>query len=420
MRMTTLLLCLTLALPAHADDVRSVSDAAFGAYQAKDWPTYLENMKKLDALRPNHSRVLYNLACAYALAGEKDSALDTLARVADMGMIYPVEKDEDLASIREDERFAKIVSSFEANGRETGDATVAFEIADVRGSVPEGLARNADGGDAWVGLVRDRAIWHVDREGHATKLELPDNVWSVMGMKFDERTGKLWFCTAATPMMREKDDLAVGSSAVVAWDVAKSKVVGRWDLPADDTPHWLGDLTIAGDGTVYATDSRTPAIYRIPKDSESIERWLTNEGFASLQGLAWSEASKRLYVADYSKGIWSIDVESGDASLLSVPYDGMILGIDGLYLHDGDLIGVQNGTNPHRIIRLHLDPGGAAIESVETLEANRPQFDEPTLGLVEGDWFWFVATSGWGSFTDDGVLKKGAEERPVVVMKRKL
>jgi DNA-binding beta-propeller fold protein YncE len=420
MRTAALLLCLTLTTSIAAEDVRSVSRAAVEAYQAKDWKAYLTSAKKLDVLRPNHPRVLYNLAGAYALNGDAGAALSTIARVAAMGLVYPAATDEDFASLRDDDRYTSVLATFEKNGRETGNASPAFTIDEVRGAIPEGVARDPKSGTAWVGLVRDPAILQIGADGKASRLEIPEPLWSVTGLVFNAASGTLWFCTAATEMMRVKDDEAAGNSSVLAWNVAESKLVGRWDLTAGDAPHWLGDLTLTPDGTVYATDSRTPAIYRIRKGAETIERWLTSDAFVSLQGLTWNEDARRLYVADYVRGIFSIDTTSGAVSLLSTPADATVLGIDGLYHHEGNLIGIQNGTNPHRIIRIHLDDAGGTIERVETLEANRPLFDEPTLGVVQNGWFWFVATSQWGAFTDDGQLKEGAEEKPVVVMKRKL
>jgi hypothetical protein len=420
MRMPALLLCLTLAAAVAGDDVVSVSRAAREAHQAKDWAAYLANAKKLDALRPNHPRVLYNLAGAYALNGETDAAIATLERVAATGLVYPAATDTDFDAIRDDERFADVLESFARNGREVGNATVAFTLESVKGAIPEGIALDPETGTAWVSLVRDRAILQVTPDGSATKLPLPADVWSVNGLAYDAHSRTLWFSTAATPIMRVADAKAEGRSAIVAWNVKKSKVVGRWDLDTSDAPHWLGDLVLAPDGTVYASDSRTPAIYRIRKGSKSIEKWMTHDGFASLQGLALSADGRRLYVADYARGIFSIDRESGATTLLPVTRNATLLGIDGLYEHEGSLVAIQNGTNPHRIIRAHLDAAGSSVERVETLEANRPQFDEPTLGVVRDGWLWFVATSQWGSFDDDGKLREGAAEKPVVVMKRRL
>lgn len=56
---------------------------------------------------------LYNLACAYALQGKKDDALDALERAVAAGFRSKglLEGDEDLASIRGEERFRKVVTS---------------------------------------------------------------------------------------------------------------------------------------------------------------------------------------------------------------------------------------------------------------------------------------------------------------------
>jgi sugar lactone lactonase YvrE len=417
-RYLTLILCLTLSFHAAAEDLRSVSQAAMDAYQSKDWAAYLENAKKLDTLRPGHPRILYNLSGAYALNGETDTALETLARVAAMGVVYPAAEDDDFVSIRDEPAFETILAAFRRNGEETGTATVALSL-DLKGRVPEGVARDPGTGTLFVSLVRDGAVLMAEPDRPPRKLPL-ENVWSVTGLQYDPVTQTLWFATAATPMFKRMTEDAVGRSALVAWDVKRSRVISRWDLDNTDAAHWLGDLILSPDGTVYATDSRTPAIYRVTKDRDTIEKWMTSDAFVSLQGLAVTPDGRRLYVADYARGIWSIDTRSGDAALLPSPSDATVLGIDGLYMHDGDLVAIQNGTRPHRVIRVHLDEDGNRIERVETLEANRPEFDEPTLGTIQDGSLWFVATSGWGSFTDDGRLREGAAESPVVVMKREL
>ena len=56
--------------------------------------------------------VLYNLACAYALAGKKPEALDRLenAVAEGFGPREGIEGDEDLASLRGEARYAEIVA----------------------------------------------------------------------------------------------------------------------------------------------------------------------------------------------------------------------------------------------------------------------------------------------------------------------
>ena len=58
-------------------------------------------------------------------------------------------------------------------------------------------------------------------------------------------------------------------------------------------------------------------------------------------------------------------------------------GIDGLYWHEGDLVGVQNSTNPGRVIRLRLADGGRRIDGLTVLQSHHhPDFVEPTTGAI--------------------------------------
>ena len=65
-------------------------------------------------------------------------------------------------------------------------------------------------------------------------------------------------------------------------------------------------------------------------------------------------------------------------------------------------MGIQNGVNPHRVVRLRLDAGYGRIEGVSVLERKNPSFDEPTLGVVVGDELYYVANSQYGSFDEKG------------------
>jgi len=56
---------------------------------------------------------LYNLACAYALQGKKDDALTALEQAVAAGFKSKglLETDDDLASLRGEARFRKVVTS---------------------------------------------------------------------------------------------------------------------------------------------------------------------------------------------------------------------------------------------------------------------------------------------------------------------
>ncbi|HWA58400.1 MAG TPA: hypothetical protein VG692_14160, partial [Gemmatimonadales bacterium] len=125
----------------------------------------------------------------------------------------------------------------------------------------------------------------------------------------------------------------------------------------------------------------------------------------------------RLLVADYSLGITAIDLSSGAVRTLTPPAQGTVLGIDGLVrLNERQLIGIQNGTTPARVVRLTLSPDGTAIDRVEAIDRYLPEASEPTQGMVTGGSYVYVANSPWSNYDDDGTVKAGARwPRPLLL-----
>jgi len=144
---------------------------------------------------------------------------------------------------------------------------------------------------------------------------------------------------------------------------------------------------------------------------------VVGEPFTSPQGLALTRDEKRLFVADYSKGLFVIDLRTKKVTNLAPAPDVTLLGIDGLYTYKGGLLAVQNGVNPARLVRLFPDRGLSRIERLEVVEANNPAFDEPTLGVMVGDNFYLVANSQWGAIDEQGRLAPPEKLKEHVVLK---
>ncbi len=118
-----------------------------------------------------------------------------------------------------------------------------------------------------------------------------------------------------------------------------------------------------------------------------------------------------------STGIARVEVESGDAKRLPQP-DSVVTGaIDGLYWYDGALFGIQNFTNPGRVVRIALRDGGTRVVGVDVLQSHRhPAFDEPTTGTIVGDRLYVLANSFVGRYRSDGTIEDPATMKaPVVV-----
>jgi dienelactone hydrolase len=107
------------AAPAYADYVQTHPDdavawlrLALSQAQTRQAPAAEASLAKALSLGGLSALDLYNVACAYALLGRPDRALDALDRAVASGFRNRAlaERDEDLASIRGDERFRRILA----------------------------------------------------------------------------------------------------------------------------------------------------------------------------------------------------------------------------------------------------------------------------------------------------------------------
>jgi hypothetical protein len=407
----------SLAQDNQPRDGRYYEAQARKAYQEKDYSSFLENMKAAVELRPNHPRLMYNLAVGYALTGQQKEALLWLGKVAGMGLVYPAHRDSDFDSIKDSSDFKTILRRFETNQAPIINSVTAFTLRE-KGLVPESVSYDPATEVFYLSSVYRRKIVSLDGKGEVKDFSTEaDGLWSVMGMKVDAARRLLWVCTAAHPQMsnyREEDN---GKSALFKYDLRNGKLVKKYLLPNKPRPHWLGDLVVNSRGDVFATDSVSPAIYVVNRKRDELELFLEGEPFVSLQGLDFTPDGKRLFVADYAKGIFVIDLETKNPVVLSPAPDSTLLGIDGLYSYKGSLIAIQNGVNPSRLIRLSLSADLSRVERFEILEANNSVFDEPTLGVLVKDTFYFIANSQWGAIDSQGQLAAADKLKEPVVLK---
>lgn len=398
-------------------DARYYEQQAVGAYRRKDYAAFLEGMKAAVGLRPDHPRLNYNLAVAHALNGNRAEALAALGRVADMGLVYPAAGDEDFASLKDSAEFEQVAKRFQENGAPVVNSVEAFTVRE-KGLVPESVAYDSARATFYVSSVYRRKILSVGRKGEVKEFAAEgDGLWSVLGMKVDGKRRHLWVATAAHPQMSNYRHEQDGESAVLKFDLDTKRLLKRYALPNKPAAHLLGDLVVSSGGDVYATDSLSPAVYVIRRGKDELEPFAVGGPFVSPQGLTFTADERELFVADYSKGVFVLNARTGAARLLAHA-DGMtLLGLDGLYNYRGSLIGVQNGVNPNRLVRLRLDKGARRVERLEVIESNHPLYDDPTLGVIVKDSFYYIANSQWGAVEKGGRLAPPEKLQFPVVLK---
>ena len=394
---------------------------AVNNYLNKNYSLFLANMKKANEFRPNHPRLIYNLAAAYSLNNKKKDALAELQKLINMKLYYPVKNDSDFIAFREDNDFKNIVSKFKKNLAPEGNSKTAF-VYPEKDLVTESVAYDSLQNKFYLSSVYRRKIVWIDENGKTGnfKNEGENGLWSVFGIKIDSKRRILWVCTGAINQTRNyiKNDL--GKAAVFKYNIDSKELIKKYELNNSPNEHLFGDLTLSSTGNVYISDSKFNAVYKITEDSDSLEMFVEPNGFVSLQGLDLSYNERYLFLADYSRGLFIINLKTKQIKHIKSPLNFTPLGIDGLYFYMNSLIATQNGTNPQRVVRIYLNSNLDKIEKHTMLESHNTYFDEITLGVIKGKNFYYIANSQWGSFNKDGSIFPVEKLKKPRVLKIKL
>jgi hypothetical protein len=378
--------------PAYADDYRDARAELIAAYQAENYPKMLLAARKAAAARPGYPGGLFNLALSQTLNSDHHGSLQTLEILVEKGVDFGASELADFAAVRELDGWGAYSSKLKNLSRSVGAAEVAGTYP-VSKFVPEGIAIDNDG-ELLIGSIHT---------GQLVKLSLTPEVllergvsWSVFGMRF-HADGSLWFASAAVPELAGVADDS-GQTGLFRLDVSSGAITRAAILPQYEPQQLLGDLVIADDNILYASDSLSGAIYRYYIDANEFETVVERGKLRSPQGLVLNETGSYLFVADYIGGLYRVALQDGSFVRVDVPDSITDYGIDGLYRYDDELVVIQNGIRPHQIAALQLSDNGLAVVGRRLLAANLEQFDDPTLGVIHDDDFYFVANSHWNRF----------------------
>jgi len=394
--LTLLVACaVTSALWANTSARQLLGEAA-AAQEAGQLALAREKIEAARALRPDYPRIHLQLARLNASAGDRAAALAALSTLADYGLSLDLGRDRAFASLANHPQWDALVRRFVANGAPQGSPRVDVTLP-ARTGIIETAVRDSHG--RWfLADVRNRCIWIRETDGTLREFSAAnDNLLGVFSLALDEPRGLLWAGVSATPAMRDFDAATPYRARLVAYSLVNGACVRSLPLPESNRAAILGSMVLSADGTLYATDSAAPIIWRLSADEPIAERWCENAAFGSLQGLTLSTDQNALYVADYGNGVWRVDISSKQPRLLIAPAGSTLFGIDDLHLANQALYAVQNGVTPQRILRVELDAAGEPHRA-HVLISGHDSASDLTGGFIEDDRYHFIGNSGWALF----------------------
>jgi len=375
-------------------------------FQSGKLTEYASHLQAMTKEYPNKSNLLPRLAAVYVQLSQDDKANEALQRFAQMGGTLAF-RDPNLKQFR-DARKLKNLDQIESNGKPKSSGSRVFALADPN-LLTEDIAYDPKTGHIFLSSVHERKILNCSAKGAcevfaANSAQLP--LLGMLALQVDPVRRTLWATSVGMKMASDLQDSDDGRSALLKFNVDSGKLLGRFE-PAGDGKHALGDMTLGADGTAYVADGLSGDVFVLKPDATKLLELVPHGTFVSPQTPALSADGAILYVPDYTRGIALVHLQNQTVEWVTSAVPIALDGIDGLYVIGADqLIAVQNGTQPERIVSFHLR-SAREIDGFKVLEANWKGLGDPTHGVKTNDTFYFIVNSGWDRMDDDGKFAAG-------------
>ena len=367
---------------------------------------------------PNHPYLLYAKVRAYTKAGRADEAFAALGLLAEKGIAADVLVSPAFETLRDHGRWPEWQEKLQALVAPAQHSVVAFRLNEPD-FFPDAMTYDRGSRRFLIGSLFKRKVVVVD-EVTRPRRRLRDVARGRVPRRPRTRGGQPAWRVVRAQRGRSGDAGLCGGrrgAVVPAPSAALVRTTGDEDTapPPLAAGHLLDALVQAADGTLYMTDARAGVLYRWRPGARAIEPFVTIGADLRPSGLAWSADGRALYVS-HLEGISRVTLATREVVPVGHPASVTLVGIDGLATYQGDLIAVQNGLpGLSRVVRLRLAQDGVNVRAVDILDANLPDHDMPTSGVVVGDGYYYIANSQLRRFTAPGVPGPAdALQKPVI------
>jgi hypothetical protein len=390
------ILCLTavllLAPFVRSQDQEEIKGAPAEPTDAQEIREQIAAVQKLQPTLPDRGAPLYFLAAAKQHLRETREALTLLKECISLQEGFDPSGEPAFLELKSSKEFIALVDSAHRDFPATAQAREAFRTTE-KDLVPEGLAYDAQRNVFYLSSLNRRKIVEIGRDGTVSDFVPADRfgLLPVLGIRLSPNDGTVW-----------ADSYTDGGRTELLHFDATGKLLGRFK-PEDSAKHGFNDLVIRKNGEVITTDSLANKVFRFDPASRRFTALPVHRSLFYPNGIALSEDDHRLYVAD-SLGVVTVDLTSEESHDVDPGPRSTLAGIDGLYWHNGSLIGIQNGIGSPRIAAFHLSGDGLRVTRTTVLENRSNLSILPTTGAIRGSDFYFIANSQIDNLNNDKVM----------------
>lgn len=378
------------------ETVAELEEKSRQAYTDKKYARFYVANMKLHQLRPFEPSYMENIIAACALVNRPTTAYHYLLKMQQQGFSYDLGKNPDTEGIRNTEVWEYLNQLMIEAGAPMGKGEVAFTLP-AEFTRPAAISWDDSRGRFLVGTEGDGTVLAVSEDGSLEvliKANDENGLWAIRGLFADSENNRLWVSSAAVPVFSAYQAVDKGRGALFEFDLETLKLKGRFNVPVDGKLHELGPIAVSADGDIFVADLAQTLVFRKAAKGERLEAFVGMKDLVGLRDLAVSSDNGKLYIADSDLGVVVVDPEQQTSVKLTGPENLNLGAISGLFHSEGQLIVIQNGFQPQRIIRLELDANGTNVVNVSPMAVALEEFDRPAFGTLKGGEVYYFANPG--------------------------
>lgn len=247
-------------------------------------------------------------------------------------------------------------------------AVADIEIMDTD-VYPESVT-SSDDGTIYAGSVKG-IVYRAEpgsTEAHPWIRHSPENgILTILGVLADEASDTLWLCSAPNFFGPERSD---GVSSLMAFDLESGEQKGVYPFPPPASV--CNDITIANDGTAFASDTSNGRIFTLAPGAEQLSLYAAEASLRGIDGLAFNGDGSELYINNVQQNqILRVEMNADGtmAGLTNLALSHELGGPDGMRLIDGNRFIQAEGTIG-RLAVVTIEGDSANLEIIDdTLES---------------------------------------------------
>jgi SMP-30/Gluconolactonase/LRE-like region len=390
------LLCLVtfLCVPtvARGQDPEEIKGAPAEPADAQEIRNQIAVVQRLKPTLPDRGAALYFLAAAKEHLRENREALALLKECLALQEGFDPSGDPAFLGLKEMKEFTAQIENVHRDFPVVAQAREAVRTTE-KDLVPEGFSYDVRRNVFYLSSLNRRKIVEVGQDGRTSDFVPADRygLLPVLGIRISPSDGTVWadsFTDSGRTELLHFDD--------------SGKLQGRFK-PEGSAKHGFNDLVIRKNGEVITTDSLANAVLRFDPAARTFTALPMHRPLFYPNGIALDQDDHTLYVAD-SLGVVRVDLASGESRDVDPGPRSTLAGIDGLYWHNGSLIGIQNGIGSPRVAAFRLSSDGLRVTRTTVLENRSNLCVLPTTGAIRGSDFFFIANSQIDNMNNDKVM----------------